>query len=178
MWQHLAADVDSSMSDNVLNTPGLMDPSTEFGNMMQTAMKIKSAQMDQDRKKFETYPTYLQNTMWMQNEDCLRLRELPVGERLAAGATALKEQGNELYRKQAYAQAIEAYEAALGAFRYLKQLDPEWKSKGIKDETIELIDGISGDHAAPDAVDRQAICDFSVSCYNNLAVGENARASP
>ena len=55
-------------SDNVLNTPGLMDPSTEFGSMMQHAMKIKTAQMDQDRKRFETWPLFLQNTMWMQHE--------------------------------------------------------------------------------------------------------------
>ena len=121
------------MSDNVLNSPGLMDPSTEFGSMMQHAMKIKGAQMEQDRKKFELYPMYLQNTMWMQNEECLALRKLPVGERLP-GASALKEQGNERFRKKAYAGAVECYEAALGSFRYAKQLDPDWKKKGIKDE--------------------------------------------
>ena len=37
-------------------------------------MKIKGAQMDQDRKKFETWPQYLQNTMWMQGP-ALELRE-------------------------------------------------------------------------------------------------------
>ena len=87
------------MSDNVLNSPGLMDPSTEFGNMMQTAMKIKTAQMDQDRKKFEKWPQFLQNTMWMQNEEALELRKLPVEERLS-GASKLKEAGNELFRKK------------------------------------------------------------------------------
>ncbi len=125
------------MSDNVLNTPGLMDPSTEFGNMMQTAMKIKGHQMEQDRRKFETFPTFLQNTMWMQGRP-VELRELPIAERLPE-ATKFKEEGNELFRKKAYAGAIEQYEAALGAFRYAKQLDPDWKKKGIKDETIDLI---------------------------------------
>ena len=70
------------MSDNVLNTPGLMDPSTEFGNMMQHAMKIKGAQMEQDRKKFELWPTYFQNTMWMQGP-ALELRQQPLEQRLA-----------------------------------------------------------------------------------------------
>ena len=74
-------------SDNVLNTPGLMDPSTEFGSIMQHAMKIKGAQMEQDRKKFETWPTFLQNSMWERNEESLRLRALPVSERLAGAAT-------------------------------------------------------------------------------------------
>lgn len=80
------------MSDNILNTPGLMDPSTELGNMMQTAMKIKSSQMEQQRKVFETWPSFLQNTLWMQGP-ALELREQPVDERLQ-GAKAIKEEGN------------------------------------------------------------------------------------
>merc|ERR1712159_919536 len=111
----------------------------QFGNIMQHAMKIKGAQMEQDRKKFETWPTFLQNSMWERNEETLRLRSLPAAERLE-GAAALKEEGNEHFRKKKYASAVECYEAAVGAFRYAKQLDPDWKNKGIKDETIELID--------------------------------------
>ena len=159
--------------DNILNTPGLMDPGTEFGNIMQSAMKIKGAQMEQDRRKFETYPMYLQNTMWTQHEECLALRNVPVGERLP-GATTIKEKGNERFRKQAYQGAIECYEAALGSFRFLKQLDPEWKSKGIKDDTIDLVDE-SGD--TDDAEVRQTISDFLLSCYNNLAACYIGRAS-
>ena len=125
--------------DNILNTPGLMDPSTEFGNMMQTAMKMKSAQMDQDRRRFETWPQFLQNSMWERNEKTLALRELPPASRLD-GAAALKEEGNEFFRNKKYTSAVEAYEAAVGSFVYAKQLDPDWKKKGIKDETIDLID--------------------------------------
>ena len=91
--------------DNVLNTPGLMDPSTEFGNIMQQAMKIKGAQMEQDRKKFETWPLYLQNTMWMQNKECLSLRELPVADRLP-GANKLKEEGNAAYKNGDWERAV------------------------------------------------------------------------
>ena len=97
--------------DNVLNSPGLMDPSTEFGSMMQHAMKIKGAQMEQDRKKFEVWPQFLQNSMWERNETTLKLRELPPAERLA-GAGVLKEEGNELFKKKKYTSAVELYEAA------------------------------------------------------------------
>jgi hypothetical protein len=157
------------MSDNALNSPGLMDPSTEFGGMMQHAMKIKGAQMEQDRKRFETWPTFLQNTMWLQNEEALELRKVPPGER-CAGAEKLKEQGNEHFRNQRYASAVECYEAAVGTFRYAKQLDPDWKKKGIKDETIELID------ERGEGEDRKAIDAILVSCYNNLAASFLARA--
>jgi hypothetical protein len=76
-----------------------MDRSTEFGNMMHHAMGMKSHEMEKHRRKFEGYPTYLQNSMWMQNQTCLELRKLPVGARLA-GAAELKEQGNEFFRKK------------------------------------------------------------------------------
>ena len=160
------------MSDNVLNTPGLMDPSTEFGNIMQHAMKIKGHQMDQDRKKFETWPQFLQNSMWERNEEALRLRQLPAPERLE-GAQALKEQGNEHFKAQRYADAIEHYEAAVGSFRYAKQLDPDWKKKGIKDETIDLIDERGDEGSA----ERRDIDTFCVSVYNNLAASYVARAA-
>ena len=161
-------------SDNVLNTPGLMDPSTEFGSMMQHAMKIKTAQMDQDRKRFETWPLFLQNTMWMQHEAGLALREIDPPAARLDGARKIKEAGNEHFRNKRYASAVEEYEAAVGAFRYAKQLDPDWKKKGIKDETIDLIDDCDKEG---DADGKASINEFLVACYNNLAACYLARAS-
>ena len=83
----------------MLNMPGLMDPSTEFGSMMQHAMKIKGAQMEQDRKSFEKWPQFKQNTLWMQGR-ALELRELPVAERVP-GARELKEAGNAHFKERA-----------------------------------------------------------------------------
>ena len=147
-----------------------MDPSTEFGNMMQTAMKMKSAQMDQDRRRFETWPQFLQNSMWERNEKTLALRELPPASRLD-GAAALKEEGNEFFRNKKYTSAVEAYEAAVGSFVYAKQLDPDWKKKGIKDETIDLID------ERGTGEDKERVDAFLVSCYSNLAASYLARAT-
>ena len=154
------------MDDNILNTPGLMDPGTEFGNIMKHAMGIKSAQMEQDRKKWETWPTFLQNSMWERNEEALRLRDLPASERLE-GAAKIKEQGNDFFKRQKFSSAVECYEAAVGVFRYAKQLDPDWKKKGIKDESIELRD----ERGSPE------IDAFCVSLYNNLAASYLARAT-
>jgi len=156
-------------SDNVLNTPGLMDPSTDFGNMMQHAMKIKGAQMEQDRKKFETWPQYFQNTLWMQGR-AIELRELPVTERLEP-AKELKDKGNAHFREKRFSEAVEQYEQALGSFRYAKQHDEGWKKKGIRDETIENID------ERGEGETRAAIDEFLVSCYNNLAACYLGRAA-
>mmetsp|Transcript_32224 Transcript_32224/g.70583 ORF Transcript_32224/g.70583 Transcript_32224/m.70583 type:complete len:198 (+) Transcript_32224:623-1216(+) len=163
--------------DNVLNDPGLMDPSTEFGSMMQHAIKLKGAQMEAERRRFDSWPEFFQSTMWMRGEP-LELRKLPLKQRLPA-AVAIKEKGNAHFREKRFEQAIESYEQALGSFRYAKQLDPDWKKKGIRDETIELVDDLAdadaknGDAKASDATAdaeaRAAAAEFCVSCYNNLA---------
>ena len=101
----------------------------------------------------------------------LELRELPIAERLEA-ARPLKEAGNEHFRAGEYSPAIEQYEGALGSFKYAKQLDPDWKKKGIRDETIQLIDerGKTDD-------ERRGVAEFEVSLYNNLAAAYLARAA-
>ena len=133
-----------------------MDPSTEFGSMLQTAMKIKGAQMESDRRTFETWPLFMQNSMWMQGR-ALELREMAITERLDA-ARPLKDTGNDLFRAKEYSSAIEQYEAALGSFKYAKQLDADWKKKGIRDESIVLVDerGNTDD-------ERRAVADFEAS---------------
>jgi len=147
-----------------------MDPSTDFGNMMQTAMKIKGHQMEQDRRKFETHPQFFQNSMWMKGE-ALALRELPVAERLP-GATSLKEAGNELFKQRHFSAAAEQYEQALGSFKWLKQLDDDWKKKGIRDETIEVV----ADFGDEGGEARASVVALMVSCYNNLAACYLGRA--
>jgi tetratricopeptide (TPR) repeat protein len=148
--------------------PSMMDPSTEFGSMMQTAMKIKGHQMEQDRRRFETWPQFFQNSLWMQGP-ALELRLLPPAERLA-GATSLKEAGNELFKLKKWGQAVDQYEQALGSFKWAKQLDPDWKKKGIKDETIEVVEEYG------EGETREAVVPLLVSCYNNLAACYLGRA--
>jgi len=148
--------------------PSMMDPSTEFGSMMQTAMKIKGHQMEQDRRRFETWPQFFQNSMWMQGP-ALELRQLPPSERLP-GATSLKEAGNELFKLKKWGQAVDQYEQALGSFKWAKQLDPDWKKKGIKDETIEVVEEYG------EGETREAVVALLVSCYNNLAACYLGRA--
>ena len=58
----------------------------------------------------------------------------------------------------------------MGSFRFAKQLDPDWKKKGIRDDTIEIVD----DHGEGDV--KANVEEFMVSCYNNLAACYLGRA--
>lgn len=147
-----------------------MDPSTELGRLMQSAMKIKSSQLDQQRKRYDSYPAFLQSTLWAQGA-YLDLRAQPLDERMPK-AMALKEEGNECFRQKAYSDAIDRYEHTLGAFRFVVQNDPEWRSQGITDDTLELVDELGRSDA-----EREGIRGLKLTCYNNLAASYLARAA-
>lgn len=139
--------------------------------VLQQAIKLKGAQMEQQRRAFDSWPAFYQNTLFMSGA-VLQLRELPVEERLKRART-LKDEGNEQFRAQAFTAAIELYEQAAGAFRYARHTDPDWKQKGIRDEAIEEVDEL-GD---PRTGTRSQAVSFVASCYNNLAAAYLARAA-
>jgi tetratricopeptide (TPR) repeat protein len=138
---------------------------------VQQAIKLKGAQMEQQRRAFDSWPAFYQNTLFMSGA-VLELRELPVEERLQR-ARALKEEGNERFRMQAFTAAIELYEQAAGAFRYARQTDSDWRQKGIRDEAIQEVDDL-GD---PGSDTHSQAVSFVASCYNNLAAAYLGRAA-
>jgi hypothetical protein len=73
-----------------------MQGDTKLNYLMQTAAKIKGAQMAQGRRKFETWPTFLQNTVF-HPPAVVELRALPFAERMDA-AQQLKAEGNNAYK--------------------------------------------------------------------------------
>lgn len=88
----------------------LLDPSTELGSLMQHAIKIKGAQMEQDRRSFEKWPLYFQNTLWMKGP-ALELREKPLAQRLELAAK-LKDAGNEHFKKKARPPPVQTLRTA------------------------------------------------------------------
>ena len=145
---------------------GLMDPSNSFGEMMQHAVKIKGAQMSSLRPTFDAYPTFFQNTLFLR-EDVRKLRDLPWPERFA-GAMKLKGEGNAKFKEKDFVAAQNKYEEAVGVVKYVKNSNPEWKTKGIRDEEISVVDEW-GD--TPE--DREAAKAFKVSCFLNMAQAQS-----
>ena len=124
----------------------MMDPDMmggEFGQLIQQAAKLKGAQMAKDKRRFETWPKYLQHTMYNQ-EKLAEIRALPAAERLER-ASALKDEGNELVKEGRHDDAMGVYEKALGVYYYVHNREPEWKTKGINDADVKIVDEAAED---------------------------------
>lgn len=116
--------------------PGMMQG--EFGQLIQQAAKMKGAQMAKEKRRFETWPKYLQHTMYNQ-EKLSEIRALPTEERLSQAFT-MKEQGNALLTQGRYDDAMNVYEKALGVYYYVHNRDADWKKKGINDADVKIVD--------------------------------------
>ena len=115
----------------------------EFGQLIQQAAKLKGAQMAKDKRRFETWPKYLQHTMYNQ-EKLAEIRALPAAERLER-ASALKDEGNGLVKEGRHDDAMGVYEKALGVYYYVHNREPEWKTKGINDADVKIVDEAAED---------------------------------
>lgn len=65
----------------------------------------------------------------------LKARELPFDGRLEE-AEKLKKTGNDALEKGDYDAANHCYEQCLSVFKWAENTDPNWKNKGIRDETL------------------------------------------
>jgi len=132
-----------------------------FGELMSQAAKLKTHQAKPDRRNFDSYPKFKQNSMF-QRDEILAARALPFPERLAAAKTFKAEADNH-FRGGRLLDASVRYEHALAVFRYLENQDPGWKKKGIRDEDISVHDY----EAAPE--EQDALRGLYTACYLNLA---------
>jgi tetratricopeptide (TPR) repeat protein len=75
-----------------------------------------------------------------------------------------KEEGNELLKKKDYDKAMDKYEHSAGLFYYCYNTNPEWKKKGIDDDTIRvtLFEGT--------AEEEKKATELRIACYLNIAL--------
>jgi len=124
----------------------------ELGHILQEAVKIKSAQMNQKRRTYETWPYFVQHTlMHGEKDDFKAWRQLPFEEKMVI-SERLKNEGNELYKKGSWGDAVDKYEEAGGLVYYVYSTDPAWRknNRGIDDDVLVLVDdtGSTADDAA------------------------------
>ena len=86
---------------------------------MRKASEMKAAQMKDKRRAWEASPEFMKNTMTFdKDESYVKMREsASVAEKIAF-AEPIKDEGNDLFAKGKYAQAMAKYTAAVAVFRY------------------------------------------------------------
>ena len=109
-------------------------PPGGFQGLMQQAVKLKTAQQSTMRGWFDGLPQFYQHSLYA-NEEQLAWRSLPFAEKIQQ-AQALKSEADMALRSGNKQDASYKYELSIGIFRYLYNTNPEWKKRGINDDTI------------------------------------------
>ncbi|OLP91072.1 Peptidyl-prolyl cis-trans isomerase D [Symbiodinium microadriaticum] len=120
----------------------LFSGDNEIGNILQQAVKLKSAQMNEKRKTYETRPFFVQHTLFHGEKEYFKAwRQLPFDEKKVI-SERLKEEGNDLFKKGSWMDAIEKYEEAASLVHYYWSTDANWRknNRGIDDDVLKLVD--------------------------------------
>lgn len=75
------------------------------------------------RKVFDAYPIYLKHTLFHDEENTKKMRQMEVSQRFFV-YDRFREQGNKQYNKGNYDEAVKYYERALGCFKWLDVVEP------------------------------------------------------
>mmetsp|Transcript_100278 Transcript_100278/g.281701 ORF Transcript_100278/g.281701 Transcript_100278/m.281701 type:complete len:476 (+) Transcript_100278:113-1540(+) len=113
----------------------------ELGNILQEAVKLKSAQMGQKRLTYEKWPFFVQHTLFHGEKDDFKAwRQLPFAEKMEK-SDKIKDDGNDLYAKGSYSDAVDKYEEAATMVHYCYSTDPGWRknNRGIDDDVLVLV---------------------------------------
>lgn len=144
----------------------LFSGDNEIGNILQDAVKLKSAQMGQKRKTYETWPFFVQHTLFHSEKDDFKAwRRMPFDEKMEQ-SEKIKEEGSQLFKEKKFADAVDKYEEAPSLFYYCYSTDPGWRknNRGIDDDVLVLVDDAGSDEAQAAKIKR-----LRLTCALNIA---------
>lgn len=121
----------------------------ELGNILQEAVKLKSAQMGQKRQTYEKWPYFVQHTLFHGEKDDFKAwRQLPFPEKMKI-SERLKDEGNQLYAAGSWSDAVDKYEEAATLVYYCYSTDSGWRknNRGIDDDVLVLVDDQGSDES-------------------------------
>lgn len=106
---------------------------------MKAAVSIKSAQLDQKKRKFEKLPTFLKAGVYYQNK-LENVRAQSDFQVKMFAFEIIRGEGLREYREKSYDRACRKFEEALSIFRFHISYNPKWQEQGIDDDEIKEVD--------------------------------------
>ena len=173
-WDHIADDDSDderaaakarSVDENEPPPASPMDAKingTPFSELMNQAVKLKSSQTAIDRRKFDSWPKFYQNSVYVK-EDIQEARLKPFAERIVV-AREYKATADAAFREGNLMEASLNYEYALGMFKHARNTDPNWRKKGIDDAVL-----VEVEYQPANSAERAQIAALSLSCYLNIS---------
>jgi hypothetical protein len=116
--------------------------------LMDQAVRLKQAQVDSGRVRWNSWPSYLQNTLFHASALC-ETRLYPQADASGYSTEALRRardacdslctQGRAKLEADCVTDGCFRLEEAIAQFDFVVPLTPQWRDKGIRDEDLSIV---------------------------------------
>lgn len=135
----------------------------KFDELMKAAVSIKTSQLAEKKKFFESLPTFLQAGVYYTKK-LSNVRTQRFEQRMIVH-DILKFEGGKAFSAEDYNRACRKYEEALCIFRYYYCTNPDWEQNGIDDRELKHYEAI-GDN--PNQIFK--LRDVKIKLYLNISI--------
>eukprot|EP00742_Colponemidia_sp_Colp-10_P010354 GILJ01011365.1.p1 GENE.GILJ01011365.1~~GILJ01011365.1.p1 ORF type:complete len:391 (-),score=69.86 GILJ01011365.1:390-1535(-) len=135
----------------------------DLGTILSEASKIKSAQMNELRRVYTSWPLFVQHSL-LQPPEVVEIRQSKFEVKMSQ-ATVWKDAATHAFKQGMLEPAVSEYIKSLSVFRYVHNKNEEWRKKGLCDaDLVQINDSGNSRH------ESELIHTFVLTCYLNLAL--------
>lgn len=135
----------------------------KFDELMKAAVSIKTNQLAQKKKFFESLPTFLQAGVYYTKK-LSNIRKQRFHQKSFV-YEIIKHEGGKAFKIEDFNRACRKYEEALCIWRYYYCTNPKWEQEGIEDAYLQHYEAI-GD--TPEQIFK--IRELKIKMYLNIAI--------
>ena len=149
--------------DERKNAPANPGGEMKFDELMKAAVSIKTSQLAQKKKFFESLPTFLQAGVYYTKK-LSNVRKQRFNQKLFVHEI-LKHEGGKAFADEDFNRACRKYEEALWIWRYYYWTNSNWEQEGIDDRELKHYEAI-GDNSN----EIFKIRDIKIKLYLNISI--------
>jgi len=99
-----------------------------FSALLNQAVKMKTAQTNQYREKYNSFPRYYQNSMFLPKKEVEIARSCSSYSNRMCYAKNMKIDGNTAFQALDYDEALLNYEMAASVFKFIENTNPSFRT--------------------------------------------------